>query len=711
MVYDYPVNPGFNQLSIYDAPSGQTQGNNDGIANPSEIVGLIVTLKNFGISRTSTNISASIATTDTNVTIQNSTAAYPDLSPSSTATPSGGGFLVQFANNFLQGYRIPFTMNISTGQGNFNGAFDVEISSGESLVEDIVITGNSFNPGEVDNLIVEVKNIGQWDLQGVVGNLSIEDTMVTVLDGEANFGNIAPGQTVSNVSNPFRISANSFMTNGINLLFRLTLVSSNGQTQDVFFNLTGGNLTTEDPFGPDDYGYYCIDDTDELYSHHPWLEWQEINGVGTPLNLPDTGGDNDKSTIVILPFDFPYYGRTNDTLTVCSNGWMAFGTWDFINEFRNQPIPCSFGPPSGMIVPYWDNLKTYGGSMGVYKYYDQQNHKFIIEYDRVQHTSGGTQTFQVIFYDPAYYPTPTGDGELIFQYMTFQAVIGPSNDHRYWSTGIMNHEHDTGLQYAHWNNYHDGAAQLRSRQAPEPSGRAVKFTTNVPIRGPRPLYINIEPINPPIVVPQQGGWVRYTANVADTGSYVINFGAWVHATLPNGLQFGPLLVRTGNQLGPGASVTRQVSHYIPAAAGPGNYWINAFVGDYNTREVWATDSLPFTKSGADYAGSNQWRTTGWGDEEVFESPDLTPLEYQLSQASPNPFNPVTEIAFTLPESQRITINVYNTLGGKVAVLAEGWWDAGNHKVVFDAEGLSSGLYFYSLQAGDFIQTRKMLLLK
>ena len=708
VVHNYPLNPSFHQLSIIDGNTGQTSGNNDQTANPSERIGLQVTLKNYGTSRATTNINAAVSTSDTNVTIVNANAVYPDLNPGQTAVPSSGGFLVQLDSVFLQGYRIPFTIDIATNEGNFVSAFDVEVSSGEAVVTDVSVTGNSFNPGETDNLWIDIENTGQWGLQGAVGALSIEDTMITILDGEANFGSISPGQTINNLSNPFRIASNSFMTHGCNLLFKLHLMSSNGQAQDLYFNLTGGNIGQEDPFGPDDYGYYCVDDADELYSHHPIREWREINASGTRLSLYDTGGDNDQSTLVILPFSFPFYGRTNDTLTVCSNGWMAFGGYDFINDFRNQPIPCVFGPPSGMIIPYWDNLKTSGGSMGVYSQYFPQDHIFVIEYDRVEHTSGGTQTFEVIFYDPAYYTTPTGDGEFVFQYKTFQAVQGPSNDHRYWSTGIMNHEHTTGLQYAHWNNYHPGAAPLASGN---PSGRAIKFTTNTPVRGPRPISIDIEPLNPPVVIPRSGGWFRYHGQVTNTGTYLIGFDIWVHATLPNGLQFGPLMVRTGNQLSAGQSAGANVPQYVPPAAPPGNYWINAYVGDYTTREIWATDSLPFTKLGADMSGSNQWRTMGWGGEGSLDFGGNIPMEFTLSPANPNPFNPMTEIAFTLPEPAKVTLEVFNTLGEKVAVLENGWLDAGNYTSVFDGNNLSSGIYFYTLKAGDFVQTRKMMLLR
>lgn len=89
----------------------------------------------------------------------------------------------------------------------------------------------------------------------------------------------------------------------------------------------------------------------------------------------------------------------------------------------------------------------------------------------------------------------------------------------------------------------------------------------------------------------------------------------------------------------------------------------------------------------------------------------SPVEFNLSQNYPNPFNPSTSITFTLPISENVTLTVYNSLGAEVSKLLNGNYSAGEHKVNFDASDLESGVYFYTLRAGDFSQTQKMLLLK
>lgn len=88
-----------------------------------------------------------------------------------------------------------------------------------------------------------------------------------------------------------------------------------------------------------------------------------------------------------------------------------------------------------------------------------------------------------------------------------------------------------------------------------------------------------------------------------------------------------------------------------------------------------------------------------------------PLNYSLSQNYPNPFNPVTNINFSIPQRSNIEMIVYNTLGQKVATIINEVKEAGNYKVTFDGSNLPSGVYFYRISAGDFSQTRKLILLK
>lgn len=91
--------------------------------------------------------------------------------------------------------------------------------------------------------------------------------------------------------------------------------------------------------------------------------------------------------------------------------------------------------------------------------------------------------------------------------------------------------------------------------------------------------------------------------------------------------------------------------------------------------------------------------------------NLIPKEFSLAQNYPNPFNPSTKITFNIKENTNVELSVYNMLGEKVAVLANGHMNAGNYSVTFDASDLTSGVYFYKLTAGSFTSVKKMILMK
>jgi hypothetical protein len=88
-----------------------------------------------------------------------------------------------------------------------------------------------------------------------------------------------------------------------------------------------------------------------------------------------------------------------------------------------------------------------------------------------------------------------------------------------------------------------------------------------------------------------------------------------------------------------------------------------------------------------------------------------PNDFALEQNYPNPFNPTTTIKFNLPEQSNVRIDVFNTLGQQVKSLVNGEVLAGEHSVKFDASALSSGVYLYRMQAGDFNEIKKMILTK
>ncbi|MBK7630375.1 MAG: T9SS type A sorting domain-containing protein [Ignavibacteriales bacterium] len=89
----------------------------------------------------------------------------------------------------------------------------------------------------------------------------------------------------------------------------------------------------------------------------------------------------------------------------------------------------------------------------------------------------------------------------------------------------------------------------------------------------------------------------------------------------------------------------------------------------------------------------------------------TPTSYSLNQNYPNPFNPSTTISFNLPEQAKVKVTIYDALGNQLEVIADDFKSAGTHNVTWNASNYASGIYFYRLEAGNFVQARKMILMK
>ena len=141
--------------------------------------------------------------------------------------------------------------------------------------------------------------------------------------------------------------------------------------------------------------------------------------------------------------------------------------------------------------------------------------------------------------------------------------------------------------------------------------------------------------------------------------------------------------------------------------------VNDGLGEFNSNSRLL--SFPTTANGMAYANrlndATQLWQFGMGVATSNEEDIFTPEEFTLDQNFPNPFNPTTNIRFTLNSASSIQLSVYNLLGQQVATVAQGRFAAGSHTVSFDASSLSSGVYIYQLRAGATLLNRKMTLIK
>ena len=147
----------------------------------------------------------------------------------------------------------------------------------------------------------------------------------------------------------------------------------------------------------------------------------------------------------------------------------------------------------------------------------------------------------------------------------------------------------------------------------------------------------------------------------------------------------------------------------------GENWQNlAFVNGIGTSTE--THSYSYTDNEVE-EGSYSYRLKQIDFDGSFEYSNIINIsvtkqfEYKLSQNYPNPFNPASTISFSIPSSSLVELKVFNSIGQEVAVLVNQVKDAGSYQIVFNASSLPSGVYFYKLTAGNFTETKRMLLLK
>lgn len=480
-------------VSIDDDNIGGTTGNNNDTLNCGEIVDLSIRLTNTGTSATVSGITGTLTTASPGVSITQATSAYPSITVGGTGNPTTP-FRAAITSVF---HREPVTFFLSLTSSA--GAETVRVDL-VPYAPDVAYIGRTFygpggniDPGESGDLTVTFRNSGGQSLVGAQGILRSLDPFIYVSDSFGYYGNVGL-TTATNDTGRFRIEVSPGAFNGHRAVMELVITDAHGFRDSTLFDssnffttdstlftpvttnfvITIGNRTSTSPSGPDGYGYYAFDNTEtQPMGVAATYEWVEIGpgGPGTSLNFSDTGDNLDVSATRTLPFPFTFYGQSFNEITICSNGWLAFGSYP-MTDYRNYRMGTALGPPY-MVAAYWDDLWVSTSNYNVYYYFDSVNHRYIVQWRaRTLHTQVN-EYFQVILYDPAYYPSATGDGKIKVQYQVCSpnANTGGNNDNAYASVGIQNGDHSIGLDYYYGNQYGPGAATLQN-------GLAIVYTTD-----------------------------------------------------------------------------------------------------------------------------------------------------------------------------------------------------------------------------------------
>ena len=456
---------GMTSCLVDDDSQGNSSGDGDLIANPAETVELGIMLLNSGTSQTATGITAVLTSNDDYAEVISGSSSYADIAPGDSAV-CDQPFVVAIDPLTPDGHDLELVLDITdAASDSWQSIVHVPVAAADLNVDAVSIDqdddgDNVLDPGESGQMILTLFNGGSKAIYEAEAILRTADPSVQVTDSLGYFNDIFTSDSSDNADDPFGLMVEADVYTGHQIHFTLEVTGSTGQLRTFDFTHVVGTVNGTDPTGPDEYGYYCFDNTDTSYAYHPEYEWIPIETSWTLLNIYD-----DEILTRDLPFEVQYYGETYDQFSVSDNGYLTMGQ-SWWSNFLNTNIPAPQCAPA-MIAPFWDDLRDSVADYRPLKVrynYDDANGRFIIGWQSA-HSNDSYQnyTFEVIILDAEMWPTPTGDNEIIFQYFRCNNAYSAS-------VGICNEIRDIGLQYLFDNHYSNGAATLSA-------GRAIKFTT------------------------------------------------------------------------------------------------------------------------------------------------------------------------------------------------------------------------------------------
>jgi hypothetical protein len=344
-----------------------------------------------------------------------------------------------------------------------------------------------------------------------------------------------------------------------------------------------------------------------------------------------------------------------------------------------------------MIAPFWDDLNPLA-SGDIYRWQDGVNHRLIIQFDNVPiYGTTDTQTFQMVFLNPSYYPTPTGDGEILFLY---ENVTNPSS----CTVGIENPEQTGGIGYLYNGAYDSNASPLAD-------GLAVLFTT-VGAMDPTCPWLTLDSF----VIDDTTGNGNGLAEPGETVSVALtlrNIGETAAAGVTSTLEAAEEGLA---QVLDGASAFTDVP-----VSGSGSNAADPFVIQLSD----AIDDTVVTLWALVDANGGSYSAPVRCDLHINLSatgvPD-TPLAFAVRHPSPNPFTGTTTVALALPDPAPVTLSVYDIAGRLVRRIDRGVLAAGSHTLRWDGRdgngrSVGCGVYFLRVAAGDRVEDRKAVLLR
>jgi hypothetical protein len=313
------------------------------------------------------------------------------------------------------------------------------------------VVNAKLDPGEEAALTLVLGNAGS-SVPMTTARLVSLSPFLEVLDADGTLGAAGAGESTESEVDAFRVRAAGDAPVEVPAMCQL-IVTGTGYDDTVPVPVLIGDSMNL-PQGPDAGGYRIFDYTDSCYADRPDYEWVELRGVGTNLHI-----GNDETRVLPLPTAYGHwrwYGQDYDSISICSNGWIAAGATDR-PDFVPIILPYE-NSPANMLAVYWADYDpaTYGA---VWYWHDTTNHRFIVEWDSVPYVghTADWERFQVQVYDQTVI-TPTGDNTAT---MMYDVINYPDFN----TAGFQNQVGSVGLTHTWKGWYPRVAAPLRPHAA------------------------------------------------------------------------------------------------------------------------------------------------------------------------------------------------------------------------------------------------------
>jgi peptidase C25-like protein/flagellar hook capping protein FlgD len=454
-------------------------GNTDGFVNPGEKCKITFNLKNWG-TQTSSDVKAtlSVVETDWAEVITTDPIEFGDIQPGESTISDS--FMFQVFSECPVGQFVTLELHINSTTSSWEFHYPTEAQGCELVYHSFIVNDNDplnlnqnykLDPGETVMMYLSVQNVGVDVAPNVMGKLTSNDPYITIVDSWGSFSTVDTNEIECSYMNYFIVSADPMCPTNYYADYSLKLNTNEGNypySKIVDFQIPVSMPIPTDFTGPDEYGYYAYSEVDTIYEQAPVYEWIDISYVGEEIIVPD--GSSNYTTTVELPFMFKYYGFYYTNLRISTDGWVAFGSGSQMQPV-NHPIP-HIDNANCMVAAFWDDLHEGINEQGkMYYHYDINNHEFVIEWKNIGHNQFSynhpVERFQVKILSPLYYPTATGDGEIIVQYHTVEKAGS-------MTVGIEDDSQTIGLQYVCNSDYDPTASFIVD-------GSAIKFTTESPL--------------------------------------------------------------------------------------------------------------------------------------------------------------------------------------------------------------------------------------